>query len=207
MRLPEPLAALRDAANVNPRLRVGLWLMLGVFWLYALLVLRDETGTANKEYQTLAKRVTRVQADANQKDWLSRAESAGAAQLIAENRLWQAGTIGLAQATFQDWLTQLAQQSGLTRPVITVAAQDDNAAEKANSTKAEVGGNADIWRVSAKVGFEFTTKDLYTLMGRLESHDKQIIVESLVIRSMPTPRAEMVLVAPFQKPAAVGRTK
>ena len=201
MALTESLSPLIAAVKDNPRLRLGLWLIVGIVWLYGLLLLRDEARLAATEHQTLSRKVARLQAQSNQTEWMGRVEPAQAQQLALESRLWREGTIGLAQATFQDWLNQAVQQSNLTRAVVTVAAQEEIAPEKTTSIKTEPTLNRDLWKVSAKVGFDFTPKGLYALMGRLEGIDKQIIVENLVVRGPPSSRAEMVLVAYFQKPA------
>ena len=86
-------------------------------------------------------------------------------------------------------------------PSAQAAAQEQSAPEKDVTGATKTGVRADIWKVSAKVGFDFTPKGLYALMGRLAGHDKQIVVETLVVRGAPARRAEMVLVAHFQKPA------
>ena len=186
----------------NRRLRLGLWLAVGIFWLYGVLLLRDEARLATTDYQTLAKKTARMQAQLNQSEWKERVEPVLALQFELESRLWREGTIGLAQATFQDWLNQAVQQSNLTRAVVTVAAQEESTSQTINKGKAASGLDNDLWKVSAKVAFDFVPKGLYALLGRLEGHDKQIVVESLVVRSLPSPRAEMVLVSYFQKPAA-----
>jgi hypothetical protein len=190
MALTESLLTLLAGVKANPRLRLGLWLIIGIAWLYGLLLLRDEALHAASEHQTLAKKVARIQAQARQTEWMDRVEPAQALQLQLESRLWRENTIGLAQ------------QASLTRSVVTVAAQEESSPEKnaAGATAANLDGG--IWKVSAKVGFDFTPKGLYALMGRLAGHDKRIVVETLVIRGAPSPRAEMVLVAHFQKPAA-----
>jgi hypothetical protein len=170
--------------------------------LYSLLLLRDEAQHAASEYQVLAKKVARIEAQAGQNEWAERVEPAQSLQLQMENRLWRESTLGLAQASFQDWLNQAVRQSNLSRPAVTVAAQEESALEKNTSGANDAGPSSDLWKVSAKLSFDFTPKNLYALMGRLASHDKQIVVETLVIRGAPAPRAEMMLVAHFQKPAA-----
>ena len=202
MTLPEPISALRASVKDNPRLRLGLWLVVGIIWLYGVLLLRDEVRLATSEYEASAKKVARIEALSRQTEWMARAEPVQALQIELESRLWREGTIGLAQATFQDWLNQAVLQSGVNRAAVTVAAQEENTPEKSTTVKSDSGFDRELWKVSAKVGFDFIPKSLYALLGRLEGHDKQIIVESLVVRSLPSPRAEMVLVAYFQKPAA-----
>ncbi len=201
MILTESVTSLIAKIQDNPRLRLGVLLIIGIIWLYGLLILRDESRLAASQYQTVAKKVARLQAEANQSEWAARVEPVRALQLELESRMWHEGTIGLAQATFQDWLNQAVQQSNLVRAVVSVAAQEDNTQDKNTAVKTPPAPNPDIWKVSAKIGFDFTPKGLYALIGRLEDHDKQIIIESLVVRSLPLPRADMVLVAYFQKPS------
>lgn len=196
MALTESLSSMLAAIKANPRLRLGLWFIVGIAWLYGLLLLRDEARHTASEHQALARKVARVQAQAAQSEWPERVEPARALQLELESRLWRESTIGLAQAAFQDWLNQAVQQASLTRPMVTVAAQEENA-----SGVTEADHNGDIWKVSAKLGFDFAPKSFNALMERLAGHDKQIVVETLVVRGTPTQRAEMVLVAHFQKPS------
>lgn len=202
MTLTELISPLLAGIKTNPRLRIGLWLIIGIAWLYSLLLLRDATLHAASEHQALAKKVARMMAQAGQTEWIKRVEPAQAMQLRLENRLWRESTIGLAQAGFQDWLNQTVQQAGLIRSVVTVAVQEESAAEKNTSGARETDLNSDLWKVSAKLSFDFTAKSLYALMGHLAEHDKQIVVETLVIRGAPVSRVEMMLVAYFQKPAA-----
>ena len=145
-----------------------------------------------------------MQVQSSQTEWTARLEPARAAQLELEGRLWREGTIGLAQAAFQDWVNQAVQLSNLTRPIVTVAAQEGitAAVDKTSGGAADPVAPDGIWKVSAKLTFDFTPKGFYALMGRLAGHDKEIVVEVLLIRGAPIPRAEMVLVAYFQKPAA-----
>ena len=201
MAFTESISPIIAAINANSRLRLGLWLIVGIAWLYGLLLLREGTQHAAAEHQALARKVARVVAQAGQTEWPERIESAQALQLQMESRLWRESTLGLAQAAFQDWLNLAVQQASLTRSAVTVAAQEESASEKKTVSATETSPNSDIWKVSAKLSFDFTPKTLYALMGRLATHDKQIVIETLVIRGSPTPRAEMLLVAYFQKPA------
>ena len=199
MALNEYLARIGPQLRQNVRLQFGLWIVLGLAWLYGLLLLRDEARVAAMDQLTASKSVARLVAQSNQTEWIARAEQAQTRLVERENRLWREATIGLAQATFQDWLNQAAQQSNLARATVTVAAQEESQIEKNSGIKTTPGVNADSWKVSAKVSFDFTPKALYAMLGRIENHEKQIIVEALVVRGPPTPRAEIVLVAYFQK--------
>lgn len=193
MTLTEPINIFLAGIRANPRLRLGLWLILGIAWFYGILLLRDQARDAATAHQSTARKMARIQAQAGQDEWLARVGPARALQLELENSLWHESTIGLAQAAFQDWLNQTIQQSGLIRPAVSMAAQEENSAE--------TGPDQPLWKVSAKISFDFTPQSLYALLERIEGNDKQIVVETLVIRGAPVPRAEMLLSAPFQKPA------
>lgn len=189
--------------KVNPRLRWGAWLIIGMVWLYGILVLREQVEKKAGAYQGTLKKIARIQKAAAQMEWPSRLEAAQALRLNLESRLWREGTIGLAQAGFQDWLNQAVQQAGLPKAALTVAAQEDTgAADKSavSSGKGDTPLPPGLWKVSAKLVFDFNPKSFYPFLARLTTHEKWILVESLTIRGSPVPRAEMVVVAFFQKP-------
>lgn len=197
----ESLSPLLAAVKANSRLRLGVLAIVAIAWLYGLLLLRDEIGLAAGEYQAVSKKLARVQLQATQTGWIARVEPARSAQLELESKLWRESTVGLAQAAFQDWLNQAVQQANLTRVSVAVGAQEETVAGKNAASSTETDTTAGLWKVTAKISFDFTPKGLYSLLGRLEGYDKQIVVESVVVRGTPSPRAEMVLVAFFQRPA------
>jgi len=118
-----------------------------------------------------------------------------------ENRLWRENTIGLAQAIFQDWLNQLTQQANLAKVQLAVAAQDGEAGGGKDQTGAE--STFGLWKVSAKLAFDFNPQSFYPLLTRIAMHEKKVVIESLTIRSAPSPRAELLLVAYYLKPVSI----
>jgi len=187
MRLPESLRPLAAELNSNPRLRWGVWAIAGILWFYGVLVLRDTVPRQAEAYRAVARQLARTQAAASDTQWNARRDEALAVQAQLESRMWRANTVGLAQASFNDWLLRVAQQAAVQRPQIAVAAQEDDA----------TGRSAGAFKVSARVTFDFTPQSFYPFMARLAAHDKSVVVESLAIRGAPTPRAEMVLLAYF----------
>lgn len=203
MNLNQSANALLAELKANPRLRMGLWVIVGVLWFYGVLALRDEVQRNNDSYVALSKRVARTQETAAQSEWPNRLGDTKSLQLNMESRLWRENTIGLAQATFHDWLNQLAQQASLAKVQLLVAAQDEESAkEAAGSDGGKEHITSSLWKVSAKFSFDFNPQSFYPLMSRMTGHEKKVIVESLVIRSTPAPKAELLLVAYFLKPAA-----
>lgn len=186
----------------NPRLRWGIWLIFGILWLYAILVLRDQLGEKTEQYAGTLKKLARIQAEASQKDWLERVGPAKILRVQVESRLWQAGTSGLAQAAFQDWLNQMFLQAAVSRPTITLSALDEKVPEKADEAE-KAGATAavpdDLWKVKAKLEFDFNPPAFLSLMTLIGGYEKKTVFESLVIRKEPFPRVEAVVVAYFQK--------
>lgn len=204
MNFNQSATALLAELKTNPRLRWGLWAIVGVLWFYGILALRDEVQVKSDSYLSLSKRVLRMKGTAAQSEWPSRLRDAQSLQLNLESRLWRENTIGLAQATFHDWLNQIAQQANLTKVQLVVAAQDNESATGKEPASSEGGGTrntSDLWKVSAKLNFDFNPQGFYPLLTRISAHEQKVAIESLVIRSTPTPKAELMLVAYFRKPA------
>lgn len=190
----------------NQRLRWGTWLILGIIWFYGVLVLRDEARASIEQHDSTLKQYTRLKALSTQRQWLDRAESAKLTKVQMEGRLWQAGTSGLAQATLQDWLNLTLTQSGVTRPALTVTIVDEKSGD-VSGENAKAGSadplTTDLWKIRARVEFDFSPPSFYKLMAQLGAYEKRTVVESLTIHKEPVPRADMVLVAYFQ--SAKGR--
>lgn len=185
----------------NPRLRWGTWAILGILWLYGNLLLRDVVDAKAAEYRALSNKIARAQSTAAQAEWLSRVDSVRSLKLNEEGRLWRASTAGLAQAAFQDWLRQTAQQADVAKMQISVGAAEDAPASYPAATAAGAATSSGLWKVSAKLSLDFNPKTFYPLMSRIARHDKQVVVESLNVRGAPTLKLDLMLVAYFQKVA------
>lgn len=182
----------------TPRLRWGLALIIGILWLYGVLILRDNLQEKEQQYTAAARSLQRLRTELTQPEWLGRAAPAKAMAVQLESRLWQAPTSGLAQAAFQEWLSSVIAQSGLKGAQITGAAVDEgtSAAEpNANSSPIPKG----LRKVSAKLRFEFVAASLLNLLKLIETSDKLAVVTSLSVRKDPPPSVEMEIVAYFQK--------
>lgn len=199
--MPLKPAALLDELKSNSRLRWGLLGIVGILWFYGILELRDQVQAKEDGYRSLSKKIARIQGTAAQTEWPTRLADARKLQGTLEKPLWRETSIGLAQASFNDWLSQLNQQANLGKVQQTVAAQGDDAAPGKETAAASSSG---LWKLSAKLSFDFNPLTFYPWLGKLEKSDRQVIVESMTIRSLPSPKAEVMLVAYFlkQKPVA-----
>ena len=186
------LAELRNSA----RLRLGVALIFGVIWVYAILLLRDAQVAATAEYRSTSIKLSRLQAATEQGDWRERLTAAKTLQAELEGRLWRGATIGLARAAFQDNLNQQMRQAAVTRPSVSMGTAD----EENRGEGAQAGAIDDLWKVKAKLVFDFNPISFNKLFVQLAEHPHRVVVESLHITKEPIPRVEAVLAAYFQKP-------
>lgn len=193
----------------NPRLRWGLLLIIGIFWLYGVLVLRDDLQEKTQQQHVLVQSISRLRAQLAQTEWATRLTPAKVLAVQLEGKLWQAPTSGLAQAAFQDWLNATLLKAGVANPQISVTVVDDaltgpntSSASTPNSDPGAVANTpTDLWKIKAKLSFELGATVASDVMARIESNEKQIVVGALNVRKEPSPRVEMELFAFFQKTA------
>lgn len=198
----------------NPRLRWWLALIVGVMGLYGVLLLHDALQVAERQYNGLAQSISRLEAQSRQTEWLARVAPAKAVAVQLEGRLWQAPTAGLAQAALQDWLSAALVDAKATKPLISVTVLDEIATGSADGGAGSsgqpnpspgAGGAAatppDLWKVKAKLGFDYTAPTLLALLSRIENNDKQLIVDVLTVRKEPLAHVELEVMAYFQKQA------
>ena len=82
----------------NPRLRWGIALIIGIAWLYAVLLLRDSLQEQTQQHRSAAQNITRLRVQLAQPEWAERVAPAKVMAVQLEGKLWQAATPGLAQA-------------------------------------------------------------------------------------------------------------
>lgn len=201
-------SGLKQQLGTNSRLRLGLALIAGIFWLYGVLELRDRLDAAASAYRAAAHKAARSEAAGSEKEWPERAEEASILRSQLEGRLWRAATVGLAQASFQDWLNSAAQQAQLPRPNLSTSTEIPETSDTGtgDDTMQHPSFPADLIKVKAKLEFDFNPKTFNDLMLLTATHDRKIIVESLIIRTSPVPRVEMLLAAYFQKQSSGAET-
>lgn len=195
----------------NPRLRLWLALIVAVIGFYGILVLRDALQEAEQQQRSVALGITRLRAQLAQTEWLQRLPAAKIVAVQLEGRLWQAPTAGLAQAALQDWLNTALMQAKATKTQVTVTVIDEiartgvdgNTPASLSTASATTDGTpatpSDLWKIKAKVGFDFTAPSLLEFLNRIENHDKQIVLISLNVRKDPPSHVELELLTYFQK--------
>jgi hypothetical protein len=195
--LKDFLAQLRE----TPRLRWMVALIIGTLWLYAVLLLRDNLQQNTQQYRSEVLAVARLRARLSQPEWLARVEPAKTMAVQLESRLWQAATSGLAQAAFQDAINSVMAKAAVANPQISVTVLDEAVANTPPQNQdAGITTPPDLWKVKAKVGFDFNATTLLGLSSQIENHQKQITVGTLMVNKDQPNHVDMELYAYFQKP-------
>ena len=181
----------------NARLRIAVALVFAVLWLYLVLLMRETLDSSAREYRSSSIKLGKLQSVMQQGDWTERLNAAKTLQAEMESALWRGDTLGLARASFQDWLNQQMQRAAISRPAVSMG----TGIEEAAGEQARAAGIEDLWKVRAKLVFDFNSESLNKLLGQLMGNTHRIVIESLRITKEPVPRVEIVALAYFQKSA------
>lgn len=175
--------------SANPRLRLGVWAIAAILWVYGLLLAADATEATRQQTATLREEMGRVRPLARDAGWAQRAEDAKQAAAAFNALLWTDTDFGLIEARLQDWLRSTATKAGLTVKELSIqrAAPLEGAAP-APAASAVTGPQA----IRARVLVEMTRLPLLAFLSELGGSEQVVVVERLALRptSQP-PLAEM----------------
>ncbi len=177
----------------NARLRIAIALVFAVLWFYLILMMRDALDRSAREYRSASVKLGRLHSVMQQGDWTERMNAAKTMQAEMESALWRGDTLGLARASFQDWLNQQVQRAAALRPVISMGTANEE------QTGVQAAGIDDLWKVNAKLVFDFNPESLNKLLAQMIGHTHHVVIESLHITKEPIPRVEILASAYFQK--------
>jgi len=172
----------------NPRLRIGIWLILAILAGYSLIIINDYQKKIEANYNIISNKFNKLQIVTKQTEWPKRAEEAHSFRIMLEDKLWIANSKGLAQADFQAWLLIQAKSSKI-----------ENYSLKTEDTT-EVD-NGKLWRVVGKLEGNFSSDTLNRLLLSISQHPQMIVIEKLDIRSFGRRSVfTLVVSAYFQAP-------
>lgn len=197
-----------EELRANPRLRMGLALALA---LVLVVVLNDWRVAIGERGRAVGREQARLEATAERaRDtaWSQRAQEARAAREKFEASLWQAGSVGAAEAMFVDWMNRemgAAKVNNLN--VIAASLPGGNTPGQAAIGPTLPAGTA-LMRLS--VSFEFAPGVVERVLDRLAQTDRYLVVEGLTVRRRPLARVEMVvssLARPIAEKSAAAEQK
>ena len=172
--------------DANQRLRLGAWLVLvivlmqPVWWISAY-----RTSLLSELAQNLEKeaKIARI---AKENEWLARAVDSKelAAQLYA--RVAKINSLGAAQATTQNWLSDYASQAQLEGVRIEV---------EAPIAQENIPG---VYRVAAKIDAVFLERNAVSFFAMLEKHPSFLVVERADLGQGRQARITLFVIAYFE---------
>ncbi len=186
--LRESWLAARAQWAGNARLRAGLWLALGLVWVYGLLLLADHLQAQAVRAAAIHEDMARLRPLARSNPWPARAaESAQQVELLRA-RMASGADIGLAEAAVQDWTRTTAAAAGL----------------KVRDLALTRGAGEAAGDVRLRLTVELGRSELMGFLSEVARRQPLLLVDRLVIRNPAGSgaQAEIELRAPLAAPAA-----
>lgn len=179
----EQLRGMRQEWQGNPRLRLGVLVVVAISVLFACLTLNDWRHALHAQYQQRTLQLYKMSALAGQEHWLSRAQSAKDVEKALQAEIPNATTIGLAQAEVQTMVRQLIDAFGRkmtteSRPPVAVP------------------GQPGLWRVPVTLRGALSSTQLLEMLRRLEDADRLVVIdESQITFPQGVPTVSLTLSA------------
>jgi hypothetical protein len=160
-------ARLHQELQQNPRLRLGVWVILLVLGLYTVLVQHDRNRLAHDDYADQVDRLGKAQGLRAQENWTDLLDAERARQVELTTAFWQADTQGLAQASLQAALTEMIApldiRNGRIRSGLAQAVP-------------EVPG---VWQIQAQLDGSYRPGAELQLLYAIAAHPGKLVVDRL----------------------------
>jgi Type II secretion system (T2SS), protein M subtype b len=176
----------------NPRIHLGILAIAAILLIGFWFRIDDSHRRAASDIAAGESQTAGLRRLADQKDWTARLKSVQGLRAQLENRLWEADSDGLAQADFQDLITELAKQA-------TIQHLDSHVEIVGVTPESQ-----SFRQMSATVSGVFNPDTMQKFLAGLDSDKHLLVVDRLRIETMPIPRFEMLL-STFLRPGAEAR--
>ena len=186
----EFVARAKSQWSINPRLRLGVLVVIGILWLYGLLVASDNTARSRDGHVAVTAEIGRLQPSASDREWPARAERAQQQLIALQAMRWAGNDVGVIEAELQDWLRATATRTGLTLRNVSVVRVDASASSASGVQPGQV--------IRAKVTADLQRLALVGFLAEVAHHERVIAVERMHLRTRsqpPTVEIELRVVA------------
>ena len=173
----------KERLHEQPRLRLGLWVVLFILALQGVWSLSDHRQARIPEIQRLADQHDRIQSVLASTDWDERAEQARELRQALQQRVRRAESRGLARAELENLLLEAAGRHGLDRVRLEI--------------RSPVELDDGLTRLGAQLEFDHRGQGVIDLISELITLDQPIQVNSASTTSVRPARAQLDLSAPF----------
>lgn len=166
--LRELLIRGRQEFAQNQRLRIGVLVIAAILAFYSFLVLKDLRSSLQDHYVERRQYLRKLRVVAVQRDWPARAEQIGRVRRALEAQIPVFASSGLAQASAQTWLRDLAAVHG---EAVRVQSQPPEAVE----------GTPGLWRVPMVVSGSLSPRAVINLVQKIEKRGSLSVIEEALI--------------------------
>lgn len=166
--------SLRSELAVNARLRAGLVAIAAIVWIYLLMLAVDALAKGHQRVLVLDEQVARLESLAQEREWPLRAVDAQRQLDALRSALWQEPDLGLAEASFQDWLRATASRAGL-------------GLRELNLSRPPVDAGAIEQPIKARLTMDFNRQSLLGFLSELSRSERAIMVDRLYLRTWTQP--------------------
>ena len=165
--LSEALAGLQAELAANTRLRLGMWLILGILLLYMVLVQSDRVIAAYSDYAGELERLTKAEAMLTQGDWSELLESERATGAMLDAEFWEAETQGLAQAGLQAAMGEVIEGLNLRNVRIR------------SGVSQPVEGLPGVWQIQAQLEGQYRPGVELQVLYAIATYSRKLVVDRL----------------------------
>jgi len=155
----------------NTRLRVGVWSILFIVLFYLVLVQSDRVSDEIDAYNMQSVRLEKVLSLKDQENWIPLLEQEKQAANILQDYLWNADTLGVAQASLQQSIKSILANLKVRNPRVRFGVAQ------------QLEGAPEVWQVQAQIDARYSRGDEVKLLYHLAMHPKKLVVDRLELDS------------------------
>lgn len=163
----------------NARLRMASWAVVGILWIYGLMLVSDNAPRIQAELGAMKSELAKLKGGGDAALWAQRRQDAEQWLTAAEALSWAEQRPGLAQAEIQDWLRGTATKAGMSVRELRLAAAE--ASPAASSVPA-----AGV--VKLRLSVDFTPLALAGFLNELGEAERGVMVERLQLKTWTKPQ-------------------
>ncbi len=180
--LRELAARARLELAQNQRLRIGVLAIAAILAFYSFLVLNDLRASLLEQYVERRQYLRKLRVVAVQKDWPARAEEMQRVREALEAEIPAFASAGLAQASAQTWVRDLAAVHG---EAVRVQTQSPEAIE----------GTPGLWRVPMVVSGSLAPRAVINLIQQIEKRTSLSVIEEALILNRQNQTFQLTVVS------------
>jgi hypothetical protein len=161
--------------DANPRLRLAIWAVGALMWVYGLLVVSDSAPALQAQRSLAHDDLQRIRQIESPEVWVQRQKETAQHWEALRALCWQANSPALAGAEAQDWLRALAQKAQLQVQDLRLLSGDG------------VGSAGGPELIRVRVNAAFAPLPLAALLNEIGQAERGAVVERLQIKTWTQP--------------------